>query len=423
VDALPPSVAGFDVSGLLGRGGMGIVYKAIDRELDEVIALKVLAPAAGAHPDLVTRFKHEVKVARRLTHPNIARLHDLVEIRGQLCLSMEFIEGRSLRTLLNQESRFAPERVLRYLTFLVPALDLAHSMNIVHRDLKPGNVIVDPRDVPHILDFGIAKSQWLQEHNDGTPIGTPAYMAPEQCVEGVEVDRRADLYSLGVMLYEMCTGQRPFEHRNRLLLIEMHRSRAPKRPRALAPNLPEALESAILRLLQKDPARRFQNAREVLEALDPAPPPAKPSHARRGAGGAAARSKGDLPPVSAMPGRRGKVLVADDDPLVRKTLGAQMRARQMIVLEAEDGAKAVEATMRELPDLILLDIRMPILDGLEALRLIKNDPRTRDIPIIVMSGLRDPGHIAFSKEHGAANFLDKPIPGDVLDLLLERYFG
>ena len=403
----------------LGRGGMGIVYRAFDRELDEVIALKVLAPAAGAHPDLVTRFKHEVKVARRLTHPNIARLHDLIEVRGQLCLSMEFLEGKSLKDVIAVPGRFEPDRVIRYLKALVPAIDLAHAMGIVHRDLKPQNVLVDSRDEPRILDFGIAKSEWLKEQNDGSPIGTPAYMAPEQSTEGADVDGRADIYSLGIMTYEMCTGRRPFEHRNRLILIEMHRTHAPKPPRAFAPNLPPAIEAVILKCLEKDPARRFAHAREILDALEPKKAPA-PAPAVAAPLAAATPPVAARPPIAPRPKNR-KVLVADDDDGVRDLLARLLRARGLTVILAADGAQAVEAAFKEIPALVFLDIRMPILDGLEALRLIKNDPRTRSAEIVVMSARREEDSIAFCKEYGAVSFLDKPIPTDVVDLVVERY--
>jgi CheY-like chemotaxis protein len=398
----------YEVRREIGRGGMGIVYLAFDRELDELIALKVLAPSARAHPDLVTRFKHEVKVARRLTHPAIARLHDLVEINGQLCLSMEHIEGPSLRDLITHQAPFPPDRMIQWLRHIAPAVDLAHSLGIVHRDLKPGNVIIDRDDFPHILDFGIAKSQWLEEQGDNL-VGTPAYMAPEQGRELATVDGRADLYSLGVMLYELTTGKRPFDHHNPLILMDMHRSRMPRPPRRLRPDLPVDVEQVILRLLEKDPARRFPCAAAALAAIAPE--------------AAAARPEAEAaPPAEPTPSPCRRVLVADDDPVVRQLLGDQIRARGLEVLEAYDGAQAVEIAFREPPGLVLLDVLMPVLDGLEVLRLLKHDPRTRDVPVVVMSVYNEPGQIAFCKDQGAASFLDKPISNEVLALLVERYF-
>jgi CheY-like chemotaxis protein/predicted Ser/Thr protein kinase len=405
----------YELLGEVGRGAMGAVFKAYDRELEEVIALKSLVEAVRTDPRRIARFKNEIKLARKLSHPNIARVHDLVEVHGRLCLSMAFIEGRSLDAIVRDEGRLEPARVLRHLAQLAPALDLAHASGIVHRDIKPANIIVDADDAPHIVDFGIAASA-----SDGATarVGTPSFMAPE-CWRvgepGVVVDARCDLYALGVTLYEMVCGHVPFWNRDLAVLMAMHCERPPRRPQAIVPGVPDVLDAVILRLMEKDPAARFQRAGEILEALD----------ARRSAGArpVQARPAGAVPPVARLPGVRGKILLADGDRQAARPAVERIRQHDFIVIEAGDGVQAVEKAFQELPDLVVLDSDLKVLDVLDVIRLLRKDDRTRNVPLVVLSGVDDPDYEALVRDVGAAAYFVKPVPPAVLDLLIGRYFG
>jgi len=406
---------------------MGVVYKAHDRTLDETIALKALVEGTERVPELVQRFKLELKVARRLSHPNIARLHDMVELDGRLYLSMEYIPGTALSALLSV-GPLSAARTVRYLSQLAPALDLAHRLGIVHRDLKPGNIVIDFDDTAHILDYGIAKSAWSDETRAGEFAGTPRYMAPEQWMEGesgVAVDGRADLYSLGVMLYEMLAGEPPFDSSNRFMLMDMHRSRAPRRLGAIVDNVPPALEEVVMRLLEKARDNRFDHAGDAVEALAAAhatatspealvhgftPPPTPRPHSSSA-------------PIRAMEGAKGKVLLADPDPERRATLVARLRALDLVVVQASSGDELLTIMHRDLPDLVVMDRELPILDAIDVLRLAKSDPNTRAVPMVVAADGPDAGKEALARELGAASCLERPFPDAVLELLIGRYFG
>ncbi len=405
----------YEILGEVGRGGMGAVFKAYDRELEEVIALKSLVDAVRTDPGRIARFKNEIKLARKLSHPNIARVHDLVEVHGRLCLSMAYIEGPSLDALIREQGGLEPERVLKYLRGLASALALAHSSGIVHRDIKPANIIVDAYDAPHIVDFGIAASG---SDSSSARVGTPSHMAPECWLAGrpgVVVDARCDLYALGVTLYQMLCGHVPFWNRNLNVLMDMHCHRPPRRPQALVAGVPDVLDAVVLRLLEKEPDARFQRAGEILEALEPG-------------GGRAlrvlkSRPQGSVPPILNPPGARGKVLLADGDRNELRSLAGRIRDHDFLVVDAQDGAQAVEKAFLELPDLILLDTEMAVLDVLDVLRLLQKDERTRHTPVVVLSRIDDPGHEALARDVGAAAWLVKPIAPAVLDLLIGRYFG
>ena len=267
--------ARFEILGKLGRGGMGIVYKARDRETGEVVALKVLKPEIAAAADVVERFKNELRLARKITHKNVCRTHDLHRFGEVAVIAMESVEGESLRHIL---SRFAPLSVRKGTEWagqICAALKEAHAQGIVHRDLKPENVMLDASGHVKVMDFGIARSLEVGATTTGSVVGTPAYMAPEQA-EGKPVDHRADIYALGVMLYEMFTGETPFKGDTPVAVAFKQVHATPPRPRQLEPTLPEHIEQAILKCLEKDPAKRFTSAEE-LEAALTRKPEAKPA--------------------------------------------------------------------------------------------------------------------------------------------------
>ena len=256
----------FELGPVLGSGGMGTVYQAFDRAVGERVALKVMntrtSDAAKA-----SRFVQEVRLARRITHRNVVRTHDVVALDTGWALSMEFVDGMSLAALLRRGPLpiAAAAGIARQ---IAAGLEGAHAQGIVHLDLKPGNVLLDARGVAKIADFGLAQTQGgvAGETSRGKVMGTPVYMSPEQ-VEGRAADARSDIYSAGVVFFELFCGVPPFDAESVAQLLEKHLREKPPRPRSLRPDLPEAIESAILRALEKDPALRFASARELGEAL------------------------------------------------------------------------------------------------------------------------------------------------------------
>jgi eukaryotic-like serine/threonine-protein kinase len=259
----------YHVLSLLGTGGMGKVYRAHDKELDRAVALKVLRPDLVDDPQALQRFKQELLLASKISHPNILRIHDLGDYRGIKFISMAFVEGGDLAKILKKSGRLSIDRATHLMEQLCEALQAAHSANVVHRDLKPQNILVDAEDHIYIADFGLAKT--LEPNvtgmtRSGAVMGTPLYMSPEQ-VEGNPVDHRSDIYALGLIFYEMLTGALPFSGDSSYQLMYQRVNQLPKRPELVIPDLPLYLSRICLRCLEKDPAMRYQNAGDILVDL------------------------------------------------------------------------------------------------------------------------------------------------------------
>lgn len=266
-DPLPPR---YESLGELGRGGMGIVYKARDRETGEVIAIKVLKGDIASDTQILDRFKNELRLARQITHRNVARLYEFHRSNETVYLSMEFVEGESLRSLLQRSGKLPVDQALTLAKQLASGLAEAHRQSIAHRDLKPENIMLGPHNELKIMDFGISRSFAADVTATGAIIGTPAYMAPEQA-EGRPVDHRTDIYAFGLVLYEMFTGEQAFTGDTAVTLALKQIRERPKAPRAVDPTLPKHIEAAILKCLEKDPGQRFQSVEEAVQALEGAP--------------------------------------------------------------------------------------------------------------------------------------------------------
>ena len=254
---------------LLGTGGMGSVYRALDTELDELVALKVLRPELTSSPEMVERFRREVKLARRVTHPNVARTFDIGEHHGERFLTMELIEGESLSALLTREGAVSVEHALEVACAIADGLTAAHSAGVVHRDLKPDNVLLDRSGRIVLTDFGIARA-YLEPARTltrgGVTVGTPDYMAPEQLELTSPIDARADLYALGVILYEMLVGDRPWTGDSAFSIAAARLLGPPPDPR-LRSRIPDDLAEVVLRCMARRPRDRFDRADEVAVAL------------------------------------------------------------------------------------------------------------------------------------------------------------
>ena len=258
----------YEILATLGRGGMGAVFRARDTELGEVIALKTLRKESVGDAAVIARFKSEIRLARKITHRNVVRTHDLGEYEGGYFLTMELVEGITVRELIDTRGKLAVESVIAIGTQLADALAAAHAEGIIHRDVKPHNLLVDAEGVLKVMDFGVAR---LSERSAGITevglvVGTPAYMPPEQLL-GEEVDARADLYGAGVVLFEAMTGKLPFEAGSAMLLIARLLQEEAPRARSVNPEVPEELDALIAQLLAKRPDARVQTATELRDRL------------------------------------------------------------------------------------------------------------------------------------------------------------
>ncbi len=252
----------------LGKGGMGRVYRVFDKELNEEVAFKLIKPEIANDKNTIERFKNELKIARKISHRHIGRMYELMEDKGTYYITMEYVPGQDLRGLIRQTCQLTTGKAIAIAKEICEGLTEAHQQGIIHRDLKPSNIIIDKEGNTRIMDFGIARSLKTKGITGaGAMIGTPEYMSPEQ-VEGKEVDPRSDIYSLGIIMYEMLTGQVPFEGDTPFSIGIKHKSEIPKDPRELNSQIPEDLSQVILKCLEKDPKKRYQSAQELHSELE-----------------------------------------------------------------------------------------------------------------------------------------------------------
>lgn len=259
-------VGDYEVLAVLGSGGMGRVYKVRNVISDRVEAMKILLPDLAGKKDLAERFLREIKVLAALNHPNIAALRTALTLNNQLVMVMEYVEGNTLAAGL-EHGLLAPQDAINYIDQVLDALSYAHQQNVIHRDIKPANMMLTPQGVVKLMDFGIARvGNERGLTMTGTTLGSLYYMSPEQ-VRGAPTDARSDLYSVGVSLYEMVTGQHPFQADSDFSILSAHLQQPPTPPSELRPDLPEGLNEIILMALAKDPAQRFQSAAAFRGAL------------------------------------------------------------------------------------------------------------------------------------------------------------
>jgi serine/threonine protein kinase len=263
----------YELRRVLGEGGMGVVLLATERVLDRPVAIKVLHRHAAEQPELRERFRREARVAARLSHPNIVPLHAFGEVDGELFFVMGFVEGETLAARLKRTGRVEQEEALRILREVCDALAFAHSNGIVHRDIKPENVLIEGRSGRALLaDFGIAREDTGATALTGTGIvvGTPHYMSPEQAVSDAVVDHRADIYAVGVMGYRMLAGKLPFDGANVREILTRQMIATPRELSTFDTTLSAGVAAAIMRCLEKDPAKRWESATALRDAIVPA---------------------------------------------------------------------------------------------------------------------------------------------------------
>jgi serine/threonine protein kinase/Flp pilus assembly protein TadD len=252
----------------LGKGGMGKVYRVFDKKIDEEVALKLIKPEIVADAETIKRFSNELKLARKIAHRNVGKMYELMEEEGAHFITMEYVPGENLKSMIRMSGQLGIGTAVSVAKQVCEGLSEAHHLGVVHRDLKPSNIMIDKEGNARIMDFGIARSlKGKGITGAGVMIGTPEYMSPEQ-VEGKEVDQRSDIYSLGIILYEMVIGQVPFEGDTPFTIGVKQKSEIPKDPKSLNTQIPQDLSRLILRCLEKDKDKRYQSADEVRTDLE-----------------------------------------------------------------------------------------------------------------------------------------------------------
>jgi serine/threonine protein kinase len=437
----------------IGRGGMGIVFRAKDLELDDEVAIKVLSPDWETDDQqLLTRFKREINLNRKIKHPNVARIHDFGMSGDYPFITMEFVPGVDLRTLIQREGRLTPQNAISILRQIALGSDAAHRLGIIHRDLKSQNVMVEDSGAVAILDFGLARGkQSVTLTLDSVMVGTPHYMSPEQAL-GRPTDARSDVYSIGVMAFEMLTGKVPFDGESPLVIAMKHVSEPVPEDLAHYPEISPELKAIILRALAKNPEVRFPSAAELEaelamlrpyvptttplpaevppEAVPPGPdwPQIEPDlaslHAEAGvpvpslpgltfdvSATSIPAEKAPMPvpaPPPPAPPRKTRppvILFVSDDARARSEMRDELGNYGCETLGAASGEKALEILLKEDVDLVLMDTSLPGMDGFDVTRILRSQPATIDLPVVLMSARIDRGRFAFAIQSGATDYI------------------
>lgn len=257
----------YEILQLLGEGGMGAVYKARDIEVDRFVAVKVIRPDLASRPDILARFKQELILARQVTHKNVIRIFDLGEAEGLKFITMDFIEGRDLKSILRERGKLPTDEATKIVTQICRALDAAHSEGVVHRDLKPQNIMVDAKGRVTVMDFGIARSMEMQGMTQtGSLVGTPEYMSPEQA-KGEDVDARSDLFTLGIIFYELLTGKTPFYADTAYATLLKRTQERARDPMELDPTISPQLSGVVMKCLETNREQRYGSALDIIHDL------------------------------------------------------------------------------------------------------------------------------------------------------------
>jgi CheY-like chemotaxis protein/tRNA A-37 threonylcarbamoyl transferase component Bud32 len=396
---LGTEIAGYRIEERIGRGGMGVVYRAQHMNLQRRAAIKIIAPEFADTKGFRSRFIREARIAAALQHPNIVTVYDAGQSGETLYIAMQFIRGSDLAAILREEGHLRPYRAIDVCRQVASALDAAHGMALIHRDVKPGNVLIEGRRA-YLTDFGLTKrsgSTRTALTQAGELVGTIHYVAPEQ-IEGGHVDARTDVYSLACLLFHCLVGDVPFSRDTDVAVIYAHLSEPPPKPSELRPELPVGLDAVIAKAMDKSPERRFQSCSDLMSAarvvLDAAGPLADSMSGRGVPVG------GDAPDVATAVGRqvpsrdgepatvpeserRARMLLAGLDQSTRAIVQVAVGDRVEVEL-APEGQDVVEAARDRHPDLILLDWNAADLATRDILDALRADPVTRESQVLLV---------------------------------------
>lgn len=381
----------YEILELLGEGATSVVYKGRDSLLGREVALKVLHP--HVRDTTRARFFQEAMAAAQLNHPHIMAIHDRGADNERDYLVVEYVQGQPLTEFVPS----VPEAVVKLGQQIAEALHYAHERDIIHRDIKPANIMVTPEEHVKIMDLGLALPREAKRVTaPGMVIGTPAYISPEQA-KGKSLDRRTDIYSLGIVLYEMATGQLPFNADDITALLLQHVQQPPPPPRLIVQEIPLPLESVILKALEKERSRRFQTARGLADALNAVFSTSRTIPAPR-----AAEKPSPAPQTPVL-----RLVLADDHTLLRRTLASYLEDNGdiLVVAEAGDGNAALEKTLETQPDVLLLDLNMPGKNGLEVLPEVRE--QAPDVKVLVLTGRDDEQYVMRALRAGAHGYMLK----------------
>jgi response regulator RpfG family c-di-GMP phosphodiesterase/serine/threonine protein kinase len=413
----------------IGSGGMAVVFKAEHVEMRHLVAIKVLHMVRGQDPRLETRFSSEMRAVARLRHPNIVTAIDAgrafsTDPDGPVLwyLVMEYVPGQDLEEYVLSRGPLPVAKACNLAHQIACALAETARFNLVHRDIKPSNVLVTPEDQAKLLDFGLSRRGDHRMTQPGTILGTIDFMAPEQARDASTVDVRADIYGLGGTLFWCLTGQLPFATDGPVTELLVRRlTQPPPSVRAVLPSLPPELEAVVARMMALSPDDRPANPQAVMHALlpflkQPSHPGIHQAHLRATLVAGGAQRDLSLGP-SALNGasagpeateRRHRVLIVDDEAMVREFCRAVLAADELVCDEASDGEEGLAKAAESPPDLVLLDINMPGLSGPEVLRRLRESPPSAHLKIIMFSGMASADEMAEMLLAGADDYLTKP---------------
>jgi response regulator RpfG family c-di-GMP phosphodiesterase/serine/threonine protein kinase len=407
----------------IGAGGMGVVFKAEHIRLRRQVAVKVV-PTYTQQNDLhfehespvLLRFFAEMRAAAQLQHPNIVAAIDVGEVASNLpdeptlhYFVMEYVPGRDLEEYVRREGPMPQITACDVIHQVASALAEANKHGLIHRDIKPSNILITPEGQAKLLDFGLMRDYRNRMTEPGTVLGTVDYMAPEQARDASAVDIRADIYGLGGTLYWCLTGERPFPAEGNMVQVLARRlTQQPPSIRGRRPDLPAQLETVVTRMMALDPKDRYATPQAVMQALLPLIR-GDADAAGRGASGLSRHgTNGPLSPDPSRLARDKRILLADDDRVIRTYCRYVLQAEGLVCDEVENGVQVLEAVQKKDYDLVLLDIEMPEMNGLEALRRLRSETRAHHLKVIMVSGRVSGDEMAQTMLAGADDYLTKP---------------